>query len=52
MIELTIADGVAEITLNAPEKLNALNEAELGELSAAYDDAAAAIGSAGSPGTV
>lgn len=42
MIELTIADGVAEIVLNAPEKLNSLNEAALGELSAAYDDAAAA----------
>ncbi|MGO4383161.1 enoyl-CoA hydratase/isomerase family protein [Specibacter sp. RAF43] len=42
MIELTIADGLAEIVLNAPEKLNSLNEAALGELGAAYDDAAAA----------
>ena len=25
MIELTIADGVAEVVLNAPEKLNALD---------------------------
>ncbi|PYI67897.1 crotonase [Arthrobacter livingstonensis] len=43
MIELSIADGVAEIVLNAPEKLNSLNEAALGELGAAYDDAAAAV---------
>ncbi|WP_287932126.1 enoyl-CoA hydratase-related protein [Arthrobacter sp.] len=48
MIELSIADGVAEIVLNAPEKLNSLNEAGLGELGAAYDDAAAAV----SAGTV
>ncbi len=42
MISLTIADGVAEILLDAPHKLNALDEAALAELSAAYDDAAAA----------
>ncbi|MGN5733725.1 enoyl-CoA hydratase/isomerase family protein [Arthrobacter psychrochitiniphilus] len=48
MIELSIANSVAEIVLNAPEKLNSLNEAALGELSAAYDDAAAAA----SAGTV
>ncbi|WP_113716080.1 enoyl-CoA hydratase/isomerase family protein [Arthrobacter dokdonensis] len=48
MIELSIADGVAEIVLNAPEKLNSLTEAGLGELGAAYDDAAAAV----SAGTV
>ena len=48
MIELSIADGVAEVVLNAPYKLNALDEAGLGELSAAYDDAAAAA----SAGTV
>lgn len=40
MIELSIADGVAEIVLNAPEKLNSLNEAALGELGAAYDETA------------
>ena len=48
MIELSIANSVAEIVLNAPEKLNSFNEAALGELSAAYDDAAAAA----SAGTV
>ncbi len=48
MIELTITDGVAEIVLNAPYKLNALDEAGLAELDAAYDDAAAAA----SAGTV
>nr|WP_210768466.1 enoyl-CoA hydratase-related protein [Arthrobacter sp. E3] len=35
-------NGVAEIVLNAPEKLNSLNEAGLVELDAAYDAAAAA----------
>ncbi|WP_417561981.1 enoyl-CoA hydratase/isomerase family protein [Microbacterium sp.] len=39
MIELTIAEGVAEIVLNAPEKLNALDESALRELDAAYADA-------------
>ncbi|MFF2371515.1 enoyl-CoA hydratase/isomerase family protein [Agromyces sp. NPDC058110] len=39
MIELTVADGVAEITLNAPEKLNALDEQALDELAAAYGEA-------------
>lgn len=52
MIELTISDGVAEIVLNAPWKLNSLNEEGLRELNAAYDDAAAATGSASSPGAV
>ena len=42
MIELGIADGLAEIVLNAPKKLNALDMAALGELGQAYDDAAAA----------
>jgi 2-(1,2-epoxy-1,2-dihydrophenyl)acetyl-CoA isomerase len=44
MIDLVIADGVAEIVLNAPQKMNALDGAALAELSAAYDDAAAAAG--------
>ncbi|MFF2496542.1 enoyl-CoA hydratase/isomerase family protein [Agromyces sp. NPDC058064] len=39
MIELTVADGVAEVVLNAPEKLNSLDETALGELSAAYAEA-------------
>lgn len=40
MIDLSIDSGIAEIVLNAPRKLNALNEDELAELSQAYDDAA------------
>lgn len=53
MIELSIAGGVAEIVLNAPHKLNALDGAALAELSQAYDDAAAAATlAAGSPGGV
>ncbi|WP_104086397.1 enoyl-CoA hydratase/isomerase family protein [Arthrobacter sp. GMC3] len=43
MIELSIADGVAEIVLNAPHKLNSLDEAGLVELDAAYDEAGAAV---------
>lgn len=39
MIELSVADGVAEIVLNAPERLNALDPAALAELSAAYGEA-------------
>lgn len=39
MIDLTIADGVATIVLNAPAKLNALDETALDELDAAYDTA-------------
>lgn len=45
MITLSIADGVAEVVLDAPAKLNALDEAALRELSDAYDDAAAAASS-------
>ena len=40
MIDLAIADDVAEITLNAPDKLNALSLEALGELDAAYGRAA------------
>lgn len=40
MIDLTIADDIAEITLNAPAKLNALDAAAIGELAAAYNTAA------------
>lgn len=40
MIDLTIEDAVATVTLNAPQKLNALDVAGLGELSEAYAEAA------------
>jgi 2-(1,2-epoxy-1,2-dihydrophenyl)acetyl-CoA isomerase len=40
MISLTIHQGVAEIVLDAPHKLNALDEQALEDLSRAYDDAA------------
>ncbi len=40
MISLTIADGVAEVVLDAPHKLNSLDEQALADLSRAYDDAA------------
>ena len=42
MISLTVASGVAEVVLDAPGKLNAVDPAALAELSQAYDDAAAA----------
>lgn len=42
MIELTIADGLAEVVLNAPQKMNALDETALADLGAAYAEAAAA----------
>ncbi|QDY90229.1 enoyl-CoA hydratase/isomerase family protein [Arthrobacter sp. UKPF54-2] len=42
MISLTIADAVAEIVLDAPQKLNSLDEQALQDLAQAYDDAAAA----------
>ncbi|WP_138442025.1 enoyl-CoA hydratase/isomerase family protein [Sinomonas susongensis] len=45
MISLAIADGVAEVALDAPAKLNAVDPAALAELSEAYDDAAAAVSS-------
>jgi 2-(1,2-epoxy-1,2-dihydrophenyl)acetyl-CoA isomerase len=38
-IDLTFDGGVAEITLNAPERLNSLNETDLEELDAAYESA-------------
>jgi 2-(1,2-epoxy-1,2-dihydrophenyl)acetyl-CoA isomerase len=41
MIDLTIADDVATVTLNAPAKLNALDEQALRELDAAYAEAEA-----------
>jgi 2-(1,2-epoxy-1,2-dihydrophenyl)acetyl-CoA isomerase len=42
MIELSIENNVAEVVLNAPQKMNALNEDALAELGQAYDEAAAA----------
>ncbi|MEV7620093.1 enoyl-CoA hydratase-related protein [Microbacterium sp. NPDC089321] len=39
MIDIRIADDVAHITLNAPERLNALDEQALHGLHAAYDEA-------------
>lgn len=41
MIDLALDGAVAEITLNAPDKLNALSLDALGELDAAYTDAEA-----------
>ena len=41
MIDLTVADGVATVVLNAPAKLNALDESALRGLVRAYDDAEA-----------
>jgi 2-(1,2-epoxy-1,2-dihydrophenyl)acetyl-CoA isomerase len=41
MIQLQIADGVAEVALDAPDKLNALSLDALGELDAAYAEAEA-----------
>ena len=41
MITLTIADDVAEIVLDAPDRLNALSETDIGELDDAYARAAA-----------
>lgn len=40
MIDLTITDGLAEIALNAPKKLNSLDAADLGQLGDAYREAA------------
>jgi 2-(1,2-epoxy-1,2-dihydrophenyl)acetyl-CoA isomerase len=39
MPSLTIDDGLAVVTLDRPDKLNALDEGALDELSAAYDEA-------------
>ncbi|HMH58845.1 MAG TPA: enoyl-CoA hydratase-related protein [Galbitalea sp.] len=39
MIDFSVSDGVAEIVLNDPSKLNALNEAALADLGAAFDRA-------------
>ena len=39
VIELSIDNDVAHVVLNAPGKLNALDEASIGELDAAYQTA-------------
>ena len=39
MIRITVNDGVAEIVLDAPERLNALNPGDIAELDAAYREA-------------
>ncbi|MGO4593077.1 enoyl-CoA hydratase/isomerase family protein [Leifsonia sp. 2TAF2] len=39
MIDLDIADGIARVTLNAPERLNALGPDDLRALDAAYEEA-------------
>src|SRR5690606_26503560 len=43
MIELTISDSIAKVVLNAPQKMNSLNEEALAQLSEAYDQAAAGV---------
>jgi 2-(1,2-epoxy-1,2-dihydrophenyl)acetyl-CoA isomerase len=43
MVSLTIADGIAEVVLDAPYRLNAVDRQALEDLSAAYDDAAAGV---------
>ena len=40
MIELEIHDNIAEVTLNAPQKMNALDEQAIKDLAQAYTDAA------------
>jgi 2-(1,2-epoxy-1,2-dihydrophenyl)acetyl-CoA isomerase len=42
MISLSIANNIAEVVLDAPYKLNSLDEQALADLTQAYDDAAAA----------
>ena len=37
-LTLEVADGVATVTVNRPDKLNALNDATIGELGAAADE--------------
>lgn len=37
---LSVADGIAEVTINRPDKLNALNDTVRGELTGVFDDLA------------
>lgn len=39
-VQISVADGIAEVTINRPDKLNALNETVRGELTAVFDDLA------------
>ncbi|WP_395245034.1 enoyl-CoA hydratase/isomerase family protein [Agromyces sp. MMS24-K17] len=39
MIDLDISDGLAQVVLNAPSRLNAVNDGDLRDLGAAYDEA-------------
>ena len=43
MVRLTIADGIAEVVLDAPYRLNAVDEQALADLAGAYDAAAAGV---------
>jgi 2-(1,2-epoxy-1,2-dihydrophenyl)acetyl-CoA isomerase len=43
MVRLTIADGIADVVLDAPYRLNAVDARALEDLAAAYDDAAAGV---------
>lgn len=43
MVRLTIGDGIAEVVLDAPYRLNAVDEQALADLAAAYDDAASGV---------
>ncbi|MFC3300290.1 enoyl-CoA hydratase/isomerase family protein [Arthrobacter agilis] len=43
MVRLVIADGIAEVVLDAPYRLNAVDVRALEDLAAAYDEAAAGV---------
>ncbi|WP_307086802.1 enoyl-CoA hydratase/isomerase family protein [Arthrobacter agilis] len=43
MVRLTVTDGIAEVVLDAPYRLNAVDEEALADLASAYDDAAAGV---------
>ena len=44
---VSVEDGIAEVTLNRPEKLNALNETVRGELATVFDELAGRQGRQG-----
>jgi len=41
VVNLSVADGIATVTINRPEALNALNEAVVGQLEKVFDEAVA-----------